>query len=105
MVAFRKSDALTSTTKFDFDIVPHDFYSTCFFCDINPDSTKPGADVLPLRKDIAKPGQRKPKMPVPPTSGLVPTEIIHVPINLAALPLHQGHGTLAPADAQGLTED
>ena len=30
LVAFRKSDALSSTTKFDFDIVPHDFYSTCF---------------------------------------------------------------------------
>ena len=102
MVAFKKSDALT---KFDFDIVPHDFYSTCFFCDINPTNKRPGADVLPLRKDIAKPGQRKRNMPVPPTSGLVPTEIIHVPINLAAKPLHQGHGTLAPADAQGLTED
>ena len=75
-----------------------------FFCYINPDNKKSGPDVLPPRRDIAKPGQRKRKMPAVSTSGLVPTEIIHVPTNLAALPL-QGHGTLAPADAQGLTED
>ena len=28
-----------------------------------------------------------------------------VPINPAALPLHQGHDTLCPEDAQGLAED
>jgi len=62
LVARRSSDGLVSKTKFTFDYVPHDFYSPCIFCEINPDKQTLGhATIAPLR-DVARPGLRKRKM-------------------------------------------
>jgi len=62
LVARRSSDGLVSKTKFNFDIVPHDFYSTCIFCDIDPDKEALGhATIAPMR-DVARPGLRKRQM-------------------------------------------
>ena len=62
LVARRSSDGLVSKTKFDFDLVPHDFYSTCIFCEIDPDKQLLGqATIAPLR-DVARPGLRKRQM-------------------------------------------
>eukprot|EP00091_Calanus_sinicus_P015812 TRINITY_DN3458_c0_g1_i2.p1 TRINITY_DN3458_c0_g1~~TRINITY_DN3458_c0_g1_i2.p1 ORF type:complete len:342 (-),score=44.36 TRINITY_DN3458_c0_g1_i2:64-1089(-) len=59
LVARRTSDGLVSKTKFNFDIVPHDFYSTCIFCDIDPDKEALGhATIAPMR-DVARPGLEK----------------------------------------------
>ena len=55
LVAYRMSDGLVSSSKFVFDICPHDFYTHCIFCDINPDKQKPGPNTLPPPKEIAKP--------------------------------------------------
>ena len=33
LTIMRLSDGLLSNTMFLFDLVPHDFYSTCFFCE------------------------------------------------------------------------
>merc|ERR1712079_777493 len=38
LVARRASDGYISRKKFDFDFVPHDFYSTCIFCALDPDT-------------------------------------------------------------------
>jgi hypothetical protein len=62
LVARRSSDGLVSKTKFNFDIVPHDFYSTCIFCEIDPDKEALGhATIAPMR-DVARPGLRKRQM-------------------------------------------
>ena len=37
LTIMRLSDGLLSNTMFLFDLVPHDFYSTCFFCEFDPD--------------------------------------------------------------------
>ena len=51
-----------SKTKFNFDIVPHDFYSTCIFCEIDPDKQDLGhANIAPMR-DVARPGLKKRQM-------------------------------------------
>merc|ERR1711970_417228 len=59
LVARRSSDGLVSKTKFDFDIVPHDFYSTCIFCEIDPDKQKLGQATIAPMRDVARPGLRK----------------------------------------------
>ena len=62
LVARRTSDGLVSRTKFPFQILPHDYYSTCVFCDIDPDKEEPGkATIVPMR-EVARPGMRKRKM-------------------------------------------
>ena len=62
LVARRTSDGLVSKTKFNFDYVPHDFYSPCVFCAINPDKQDLGhATIAPMR-DVARPGLRKRQM-------------------------------------------
>merc|ERR1712079_377832 len=40
LVARRASDGYISRKKFDFDFVPHDFYSTCIFCALGPDTAE-----------------------------------------------------------------
>jgi len=62
LVARRSSDGLVSKTKFDFDIVPHDFYSTCIFCEIDPDKQKLGEATIAPMRDVARPGLRKRQM-------------------------------------------
>jgi hypothetical protein len=62
IVARRRSDGLVSKTSFNFDIVPHDFYSTCIFCEIDPDKQDLGhANIAPMR-DVARPGLKKRQM-------------------------------------------
>ena len=62
LVARRTSDGLVSKTKFNFDYVPHDFYSPCVFCAINPDKQDLGhATIAPMRDD-ARPGLKKRQM-------------------------------------------
>ena len=64
LVARRKSDGLVSRTKFDFDLVPHDFYSPCLFCSLGPDQAggQAGpATIAPIR-EVARPGLRKRNM-------------------------------------------
>jgi len=62
LVARRTSDGLVSRTKFPFEILPHDYYSTCVFCEIDPDKQEPGkATIVPMR-EVARPGMRKRKM-------------------------------------------
>ena len=62
LVARRSSDGLVSKTKFDFDIVPHDFYSTCIFCEIDPDKQLLGQATIAPMRDVARPGLRKRQM-------------------------------------------
>jgi len=62
LVARRSSDGLVSKTKFDFDIVPHDFYSTCIFCEIDPDKQALGQATIAPMRDVARPGLRKRQM-------------------------------------------
>merc|ERR1711872_1207214 len=62
LVARRTSDGLVSRTKFPFEILPHDYYTTCVFCEIDPDKQEPGkATIVPMR-EVARPGMRKRKM-------------------------------------------
>jgi len=62
LVARRSSDGLVSKTKFDFDLVPHDYYSTCIFCEIDPDKQALGSATIPPMRDVARPGLRKRQM-------------------------------------------
>merc|ERR1712106_746961 len=62
LVARRSSDGLVSKTKFDFDLVPHDFYSTCIFCEIDPDKQLLGQATIAPMRDVARPGLRKRQM-------------------------------------------
>ena len=62
LVARRSSDGLVSKTKFNFDYVPHDFYSPCVFCTINPDKQDMGHATIVPPRDVARPGLRKRQM-------------------------------------------
>jgi len=67
LVARRLSDGLVSKTKFDFDIVPHDYYcpggvQICPFCEIDPDKQMMGEATIAPMRDVARPGLRKRKM-------------------------------------------
>merc|ERR1712013_326341 len=62
LVARRSSDGLVSKTKFDFDLVPHDYYSTCIFCEIDPDKQALGSATIAPMRDVARPGLRKRQM-------------------------------------------
>ena len=62
LVAKRKSDGLFSKTKFTFEIVPHDFYTTCIFCLLDPDKRVEGRASLAPKRDHARPGLRKRRM-------------------------------------------
>ena len=65
LVARRASDGYISRKKFDFDFVPHDFYSTCIFCALDPDTAGgDDAKLVPMR-DVARPGLRKRQMSGP----------------------------------------
>merc|ERR1712013_813848 len=62
LVARRSSDGLVSKTKFDFDLVPHDYCSTCIFCEIDPDKQALGSATIAPMRDVARPGLRKRQM-------------------------------------------
>jgi hypothetical protein len=62
LVAKRKSDGLFSKTKFLFEIVPHDYYTTCIFCHLDPDKRMEGRASLAPKRDHARPGLRKRRM-------------------------------------------
>jgi hypothetical protein len=62
LAARRNSDGLVSKKKFDFDYVPHDFYSPCVFCFIGPDSLSPGQATIVTLRDLPRPGLRKRRM-------------------------------------------
>merc|ERR1719320_526670 len=62
LVARRSSDGLVSKTKFDFDLVPHDYYSTCIFYEIDPDKQALGSATIAPMRDVARPGLRKRQM-------------------------------------------
>ena len=62
LVARRKSDGLFSQKKFPFEIVPHDFYTTCIFCDLDPDKGVGGRASLVPKRAHSRPGLRKRRM-------------------------------------------
>merc|ERR1712079_46504 len=65
LVARRASDGYISRKKFDFDFVPHDFYSTCIFCALDPDTAGgDDAKLVPMREVASEAAEVKP--------GLVP---------------------------------
>jgi len=65
LVARRASDGYISRKKFDFNFVPHDFYSTCIFCALDPDTAGgDDAKLVPMR-EVARPGLRKRQMSGP----------------------------------------
>lgn len=52
-----------SKKKFDFKYLPHDYYSTCYLCEFDPDNNEEQgvAQLVPL-KEVARPGLRKRNM-------------------------------------------
>ena len=63
LVARRESDGYVSKKKFDFSYLPHDYYSTCYFCEFDPDNNEEqGTARLVPMKDVARPGLRKRNM-------------------------------------------
>merc|ERR1712223_688846 len=56
-------DGYVSKKKFDFKYLPHDYYSTCYLCEFDPDNNEEqgAAQLVPL-KEVARPGLRKRNM-------------------------------------------
>ena len=63
LLARRKSDGLFSKTMFPFKILPHDYYSVCVFCYMNPDREPDGHTSIAPKREHARQGLRKREMP------------------------------------------
>ena len=63
LVAQRESDGYVSKKKFDFKYTPHDYYTTCYLCEFDPDNNEEQGEtkLVPL-KEVARPGLRKRNM-------------------------------------------
>merc|ERR1719250_275170 len=98
LVARRSSDGLVSKTKFDFDLVPHDYYSTCIFCEIDPDKQALGSATIAPMRDVARPGLRKRQM-----SGTEVRDFSEKPQNgveKTDQPVEKKQNTNAPTESQ-----
>ena len=59
LVAKRTSDGLVSKTKFNFEFLPHDFFSPCIFCTIDLDKRDPGNATLASPIHFSRPGLKR----------------------------------------------